>query len=185
MSVLIRPAQLSDARAIGMVHLDTWHSTYTPLVPEGFLDQFDYAERERTWQARLSNTEAQQYVFVAEVDGQIVGFASGGASRMEDGPYTAEVYALYVRDAFHRRGIGVRLVAALAERFAADGHTHMLIWVLSENRNARAFYEAIGGVWLREKTINFGANLLESAYGYVIADFLARYGAQERYEHDG
>lgn len=34
MSVLIRPAQLSDARAIGMVHLDTWHSTYTPLVPE-------------------------------------------------------------------------------------------------------------------------------------------------------
>lgn len=178
MAVIIRPAQLADARGIGIVHLDTWRSTYTPLVPSGYLDQFNYDEREQTWRARLSNTQAQQHVFVAEQDGQIVGFASGGVSRTDDLPYTAEVYALYVLAAFQRRGIGVRLVTALAERFAADGHTHMLIWVLSENRNGRAFYEAIGGKWLRERLINFGANLLESAYGYVIADFLARYSTK-------
>ncbi|PJF36095.1 MAG: GNAT family N-acetyltransferase [Candidatus Thermofonsia Clade 1 bacterium] len=177
MSALIRPAKLADARNIGMVQLDTWRSTYTPLVPAGFLDQFDYKEREQVWRARLSNAQAPQHVFVAEVDAQIVAFASGGLARTEDAPYTAEVYALYVREAYQRRGIGVRLVAALAERFAAEGHTHMLIWVLSENRRARAFYEAIGGTWLREKLINFGTNLLESAYGYVISDFLARYGA--------
>lgn len=178
MTAIIRPAQLSDARAIGMVHLDTWRSTYTPLVPEGFLDQFNYTEREQTWRARLSNTQAQQHVFVAEIDGQIVGFASGGPSRTDDPPYTAEVYALYVLEAFQRRGIGVRLVAALAERFAAEGHAHMIIWVLSDNLIGRGFYEAIGGTWVREKIINFGADLLESAYGYNIADFLARYGTQ-------
>jgi GNAT superfamily N-acetyltransferase len=178
MSFIIRPAQLADARGIGIVHLDTWRSTYTPLVPTGYLDQFHYDEREQTWRARLSNAQAQQHVFVAEQDGQIIGFGSGGPSRTDDLPYTAEVYALYVLAAFQRRGIGVRLVTALAERFAAEGHTHMLIWVLSENRDGRAFYEAIGGKWLREKVINFGADLLESAYGYVIADFLARHSAK-------
>ncbi|MFQ3536304.1 MAG: GNAT family N-acetyltransferase [Aggregatilineales bacterium] len=183
MSVVIRPAQLKDAYGIGVVHLDTWRSTYTLLVPDGFLDQFNYSEREQTWRARLSNTQASQHVFVAEMEGRIVGFASGGSSRTDDQPYTAEVYALYVLEAFQRRGIGVQLVAALAERFAAEGHTHMIIWVLSENRNGRAFYEAIGGVWLREKIINFGANLPESAYGYAIADFLARYGKRSE-QHD-
>lgn len=178
MVAIIRPARLSDARGIGIVHLDTWRSTYTPLVPAGFFDLFSYDERERTWRERLSNTQAQQHIFVAEVDDQIVGFASGGPSRTDDVPYTAEVYALYVLEAFQRRRIGVGLVAALAECFAAEGHTHMIIWVLSDNRIGRGFYEAIGGVWLREKIVNFGVDLPEFAYGYVIADFLARYSAQ-------
>ncbi len=177
--MLIRPARLEDARAIGIVHLDTWHTTYGRLVPEGFLDQFNYEERERSWQMRLSDTYSPHYIYVAEDDGQIVGFAYGGNSRTNDAPYTAEIYALYVRESHQRRGIGRRLLVPVARHFVAGGHTYMLIWVLSDNLRARAFYEAMGGVWLREKLINFGNNLPESAYGYVIADFLARFGQAE------
>jgi hypothetical protein len=43
----------------------------------------------------------------------------------------------------------------------------MIIWALKENRRARAFYEAMGGVLVGEKTITIGgAELADVAYGW-------------------
>ena len=43
----------------------------------------------------------------------------------------------------------------------------MIIWVLKDNLKARAFYEAMGGVPVSEKTITIGgAELIDVAYGW-------------------
>jgi hypothetical protein len=43
----------------------------------------------------------------------------------------------------------------------------MLLWVFKENHPSRRFYEAIGGNYLREKTIEIGnQTLIEVAYGW-------------------
>jgi hypothetical protein len=42
-----------------------------------------------------------------------------------------------------------------------------LLWVLKDNLPARKFYEALGGIYLREKPIKIGSQrLIEVAYGW-------------------
>jgi len=51
---------------------------------------------------------------VAEDAGRVVGFITGGDERNKDDIYRGEIYTLYVLKHFQRRGIGGRLVSALA-----------------------------------------------------------------------
>ena len=54
----------------------------------------------------------------------------------------------------------------------------MLVWVLKDNHPARGFYEALGGRYLREKTIEIGGTTLaEVAYGW--ADTGALIGSEQ------
>ena len=43
-----------------------------------------------------------------------------------------------------------------ARRLAEDGVKAMIIWVLKDNLKARAFYEALDGAPIGEKTITIG-----------------------------
>jgi GNAT superfamily N-acetyltransferase len=51
---------------------------------------------------------------------------------------------LVVERAWRRRGVGGRLLAALAAVCLAEGHTRLDWEVLASNTSARAFYDAIG-----------------------------------------
>jgi RimJ/RimL family protein N-acetyltransferase len=44
----------------------------------------------------------------------------------------------------------------------------MLVWVLRDNVRARGFYERLGGVFLREHELDFGAGftVIEVSYGW-------------------
>jgi hypothetical protein len=44
----------------------------------------------------------------------------------------------------------------------------MLVWVLRDNRAARGFYEHLGGVYVREHALDFGAGfeVMEVSYGW-------------------
>ena len=45
----IRPARLEDVTAIARVHIDTWRTTFTGIVPQTYLDQLTYEESEEIW----------------------------------------------------------------------------------------------------------------------------------------
>ena len=166
-TIAIRAAGCADAAAIARVSVDTWHSTYTGLVPASVLARMNYADRERTWAAKLCAPAPALFAYVATApDGSVVGFASGGPEREADPIYTGELYALYIQTHHQRSGLGRRLVAAVAARLLTDGHRALLIWVLATNP-ARRFYERLGGVYLREQPLNLGtATLHEVAYSW-------------------
>jgi ribosomal protein S18 acetylase RimI-like enzyme len=79
---------------------------------------------------------SRQRVWVAEIDGEIVGYASLG-----DGFLTN----LYVHPRHQRNGIGAALFAE-ARKFAADGFR---FWVFEANRDAIRFYERHGARTIR------------------------------------
>lgn len=165
--MIIREARSQDSAAIARVHVESWRTTYTGVVPQSYLDQLSVERRADYWQDVIANSERQSVIFVAEDDqGQIIGFAIGGPEREGDPTYSAEIYAIYLfRDA-QRGGIGRRLVAAVCEDLKQRGHGSLLIWVLADNPS-RGFYEALGGQFVREKDIEIGgATLREVAYGW-------------------
>jgi ribosomal protein S18 acetylase RimI-like enzyme len=95
--------------------------------------------------ARLAACGGVETTVLAELDGQIAGFAclrlvpfmSG------DGPY-AELTDLFVATSFRRRGVA-RALMAHVERLAREGGAVELILLTGfDNAGAQAFYRALG-----------------------------------------
>jgi L-amino acid N-acyltransferase YncA len=167
-SIVIRPAQASDAPGIARVHVDAWRSTYRGIVPDAFLYGLQTAPRERFWHATVSNPDTPNRVFVAQdAGGALVGFAAGGPAREERPPYGGELYAIYLLATQQRRGLGRRLTLAVARQLLAAGHSAMLVWVLAGNPS-RGFYAALGGQLVGSKVVEIGGvELEEVAYGWT------------------
>ena len=168
MSVDIREANVPDAAAIARVHVNSWRATYSGVVPDDFLAQLSYAQRERTWRDTLSTPDATEFVYVAEVEtSSIIGFASGGPERSGNPDYKGELYAIYLLEAYQRKGMGRQLAQAIAQRLVQEGLHSMLVWVLADNPSLD-FYSALGGQRVYEQEITIGgARLVEVAYGWL------------------
>ena len=59
-------------------------------------------------------------------------------------PGTGHVYSLHVDPDRHRQGIGRRLMDEAMRRFAVAGTSTVSLWVVSDNHQARRFYEQLG-----------------------------------------
>jgi len=162
---MIRPARLTDTQAIAGVHVSSWRSTYRGMLPEDFLaalSEANYAER---WKRVIADGTSK--VFVAVDGADVVGFASGGRERAGEPGYEGELYAIYVLDTAQHRGFGRDLVRATVGGLHEMGLADMIIWVLRDNHQARAFYERLGGVYVRSQPITIGAATLEEvSYGW-------------------
>jgi ribosomal protein S18 acetylase RimI-like enzyme len=164
---VIRRAMLEDVTGIARVHVASWRESYRGIVPDDFLNNLSLDRRIAQWNESLSNSQDQYHrVFVADVNGEISGFAGYGRERDADPIYLGELYAIYILKSAQQKGIGRRLVSVVASDLIAQGITSMLVWVLADNP-ARGFYERLGGLYLREKPIEIGGrNLIEVAYGW-------------------
>jgi len=93
----------------------------------------------------LANNE----VFVAEIGGRIVGFATIIAHEGND----AEVEGLFVEPSEWRKGIGGALIQQIEREAAAWGASRLHVLA---NRNALGFYEAMGFTVIGERKTELG-----------------------------
>ena len=140
--VTVRPAVPEDAPAMGRVHTDAWRWAYDGLFDPAFLARRDAGRSAAMWQRVMA--EGSSVVLVAERDGAVVGFASGGASRDDDAPGAGELYAIYLDPGTYRTGVGSALMAGVLDELVAAGYDQAILWVLEGNERARPFYERWG-----------------------------------------
>jgi ribosomal protein S18 acetylase RimI-like enzyme len=138
----------ADARAVATVHVGSWQAGYRGVVDDAILDGLSVDRRERAWQGRLAAPGAQEWTFVAERDGAVVGFCSVAAPTRDRraADATAEITALYVDPDHWRSGAGTALLDAARDALRADGWARVTLWVLEDNASGRAFYERCGFV---------------------------------------
>lgn len=123
--MLIRPAQGTDAEAVASVHLAARRSA---AMPPGIHPD----DEVRAW---LAGRLGQDEVWVAEADGEVVGYARMTPAWLDD---------LYVRPDHAGQGVGSALLdVAKAQR--PDG---FCLWVFEMNEPARGFYARHGLVEL-------------------------------------
>ena len=161
---LIRPATAADADSIGRVQVETWRTAYRGLLPDEVVDAFDVEARQRMWQEGLSRPlRPESAVVVAEVDGEVVGFASTGTCRDEDGP--GELFAIYLDPRCWSTGVGRLLLRAAEEAMRTAGFSEGRLWVIEGNERAERFYRAGGWVEDGRKVDEFqGAEVVELRY---------------------
>lgn len=154
---MVRPATPDDALAIARVHVETWRAAYDGILPREFLAALSVPSAVTRWTGRLGDPDAGTYVS----GDPVTGFASAGPARDTDaGAESGEVYAVYVSPAAQRHGAGAALLAAAEGWLAARGCRTALLWTLTRNAGARAFYTRQG--WTEdgtERTIDVGGTL--------------------------
>lgn len=132
----IRRANLEDADTIGQVHYRTHVETYTGHFPPGIIEGNPPERRARMWRRIIG--EQLGNVWVAEVNDELVGFASTRPPLDENPPRDLELSTIYLLATHHGSGLGQSLLDAVLGNRAAS------LWVLDENSRAIAFYRKNG-----------------------------------------
>lgn len=80
----------------------------------------------------------------------MIGFAIGDIATYPPEGYQGELKMIYVLPAYHRRGVGRKLLGTAAEHFEREQVASMFVGVFTNNSAARRFYEALGGLMIDE-----------------------------------
>lgn len=94
---------------------------------------------------RLARSQGIEHPVLAEVDGNVVGFASLRLLNYlgEDAPY-AEISELFVLERYRRQGMARALMTELEVRARAAGASSVAILTAADNAPAVALYRAMG-----------------------------------------
>jgi GNAT superfamily N-acetyltransferase len=138
--VQVRIATAEDAAGIAAVQERGWQAAYRHVFPAEELDRGGFIHADR-WSERITHPPAGWSTFVAEHEGEIVGFTSVGPSRDEAG--IGELYAIYIDPAHWSSGTGRALIEQAEQQLRAE-YSEVTLWVLEDNPRARRFYEGAG-----------------------------------------
>ena len=166
MLVGIREATVEDAQAIATIQVDSWRAAYRGILPEAYLANLAMTQRSDAWRKSIIAGRPRVLIAHSNADGveTILGWVAFGDSRDGDKDHCwAEVETLYIAPDSWRKGIGKRLIDAARHALLSAGYTDVALWVLLDNRRARAFYKRsgfvcdnssrgvqLGGKWLTE-----------------------------------
>ncbi|MGD2269251.1 MAG: GNAT family N-acetyltransferase [Desulfobacterales bacterium] len=163
--MVIRPSENTDANAMSRIYVQTWQDTYLSVIPCGYLFEMSVPRHEQAFINELNGKRTIS--FVAEDAGRVVGFVTGGYERNGNDIYSGEIFTLYVLKHFQRRGIGAKLVSALAKQLNQCSIYSMLVRVLKLNPYRR-FYKKINGIYLKTERLPFAGEIMElEIYGWL------------------
>ncbi|GIF06525.1 GNAT family N-acetyltransferase [Actinoplanes siamensis] len=142
MTVVLRPAAESDPARVGVLHQCSRVAAYSGFLPLDVLESRGAEFFSEWWTERWRWERDTHRLTVAEEDGELAGFTYIGPSETPD---AAELYAIHVDPARTGTGIGRALMVQALADLPAIGGSRAVLWVLTENHTARAFYE--NGGW--------------------------------------
>jgi GNAT superfamily N-acetyltransferase len=191
--ICVRRARPGDAAAIGAVHVATWRNVYAGVLPDTYLAGLSTVRHAVGYEQAIADRRHGHAMFVSVASGgdappgrplaegasggAVIGFASGGKSRRpglcgESASGSGEVETLYLLDDYRDRGVGRRMMRAMAAHLAAVGCRSVVLWVLRENPT-RWFYERLGGRAAALESIRFAGRQVEQvAYLWDPIDIL-------------
>ena len=146
--MIIRKATREDAWQIADILVEDWKTAYRGIIDSDYLDVMSVEER---YQREL---QRYQIYMVAAVENEILGFTWNQTA--DDESADCEIIALYVRYAKRKSGIGRALFQNAIDFFKSSGRSKMIVWCLKDNKEARKFYEKMGGKVYKTGTHRWG-----------------------------
>ena len=141
---MIRRAGPDDVGTVARIHVASWQVADRGIMPDDVIVRTDVAYRTTFWRARIVDHEGP--VFLLEAEGRPVAFCQMIATKdADDDPKrVGHITSLHVLPDVRGSGYGRRLLEHALREFRRRGFTEVTLWVLEENRKARAFYERMG-----------------------------------------
>lgn len=140
----LRQATSADAEAVGRIHVESWNVAYRGIMPDDVIALTDLSYRTQFWAERIADREWP--VFLLEENGKSVAFCQMVPSKDpdDDPARVGHITSIHVLPHLRGRGHGRVLMEHVLHEFQKRGFTQVTLWVLEENRKARAFYQKYG-----------------------------------------
>ncbi|MFC9895453.1 GNAT family N-acetyltransferase [Nocardia sp. NPDC127579] len=139
-ATVIRDAREADLMAI----LDIHNANIAASTAIWDTDLVGLDDRQAWFRDR---TAAGMPILVAEVDGELAGYASYGQWRPKSGYRYSVENSVYIAERFHRRGLATALLTALIAGAQDSGRVHAMIAAIeSSNTGSIALHERFGFV---------------------------------------
>lgn len=159
---MIRAWTINDLKAVQRVLFETWLDAYGSFIPRSDLE--NYFENHYNLEAlmKLMATEGIDGL-LAEVDGEVVGFARTKYDKVEN---RFTVTSLYVLPQHQGKGLGQQLLESaerIAKRYGADS-----VWlgVMEQNTRAVEWYQRIGFTFVEVAPFVMGSTTVPHLIGY-------------------
>lgn len=154
----IRRAEPRDAAAIADVHNASWSGAYAGIIPHRALTGMLSRRRQEWWANAIRRATS---ILVADMGGDVVGYATFGRNRVSELSQQGEIYELYIAPEYQGIGLGSRLFASARDALSRHGLDGLVVWALEENAGAMSFYEGLGGRDVAEGVEVFDARALK------------------------
>lgn len=140
----IRRAGSADAATVGRIHVESWNVAYRGIMPDDVIARTDLAYRTAVWKERIADQDWP--VYLVEDDGRDVAFCQMIATKDpdDDPKRVGHITSIHVLPRLRSRGYGRALMDHVVAELRHRGFREVTLWVLEENREARAFYEKYG-----------------------------------------
>jgi ribosomal protein S18 acetylase RimI-like enzyme len=153
MNIIIRKMHYEDTKPVQSIAKTTWNATYEGIIPLEVQNNFlksNYSD-----ESMIQRIE-RSIVYVAEVEGKVVGFAN--YSTVRDGG-KVELAAIYLYPEFQGKGIGTALIQQAVKEL--KGIKEIYINVEKDNKIGMNFYEAKGFEIVKESDLEFDGHILK------------------------
>ena len=147
---MIRYYEEKDIEQVEKIITEDWKIAYKGIIDDEYLKNLDYKDKEKSIREKY---QKQKSIVLEE--GYIKGYSRFGKNRDEE-KELGELYALYVKADEIGKKIGERLLRKTADILSKRGYKGMVIWCLEKNKNARKFYEKMGGKLYKTRNIEIG-----------------------------
>jgi len=130
----LREPRLDDVEQLAHVHVQAWRETYADQLPDDFFGARALEFRRGLWKRMVDDPAPGSRTVVAELHGEVVGFASAGTpvSPEQPAPADRELFMIYLLEVHHGCGAAQAMLEPV------------FLWVASVNPRAHAFYERNG-----------------------------------------
>lgn len=154
MAATIRTMHYEDIQQVQEVAKKSWNATYEGIIPLEIQEKFlNAAYNDERMKQRLERS----FIFVAEVDGNIVGFANFSPVSDEG---KAELGAIYLYPEYQGKGIGSTLLQQGINDL--NGIKEIYINVEKDNQIGKNFYDAKGFQVVKEFDDDFDGHILKT-----------------------
>jgi len=138
----IRFMTQADIPRVAEIHVAGWRNTYRGIVADEVLfGRMSVSRSTERFTQLLRTGNDDSYVYD---DGITKGFMTIMPCRNDDTPDAFELGGIYIDPAFQHTGIGTIMIAAFEKIASQKGYSCLCLWVLTENNQARRFYEKMG-----------------------------------------
>jgi len=148
MDISIREFRETDAEAISEVGRASWLRTYTHIYGTQYIEKRMAVNYHPDNIRRSAAATEHTQMYVAEVDGKVVGFAQPCYYNYWDpetfDPAVMLLSRIYIDPQYFRLGIGTRLLTKSEQWMASKGFDSYVLKVHQDNPIGRQFYEKMG-----------------------------------------
>ncbi|GIU16992.1 MULTISPECIES: GNAT family N-acetyltransferase [unclassified Shewanella] len=140
MEIILRDAVQDDVQQLAQIHVNSWKSTFSGLMPDKYINGYTLSSRVNEWQSVIHSRS--EIVVVAERGGIVIGFMSYRVN--PENLATIELCKLYLCPSAYGQRFGSKLLNHLKLSAQAQGMKAISLYVLDSNKVAINFYSKHG-----------------------------------------